>query len=126
MQHKSAFCHAPNFSIGARIFSIINEALAHIMDARSEYQPSILEVHHTEKKDSPSGTAIALANQIIGSMDRLTDWTLEAPDNHELPIEAQRQGDVKGIHRIDYMMGRMTTSVSGILPRPGVDLLLAR
>lgn len=96
---------APNFSIGMHIMYTINKALAQMMDARIEYDVEILETHHTEKKDEPSGTAISLANQIISSVSRKTHWQLTdqgqvAADT--LAITAERKPDVKGIHRVTY------------------------
>lgn len=96
---------SPNFSIGMHIVFEINKTLAALMNARPEYEVEILETHHTEKKDKPSGTAIALANQIIERLDRKTHWELRADDRPEaeaLEVISERIPDVKGIHRVTY------------------------
>ena len=96
---------APNFSIGMHIVFEMNKLLATIMDRRQEYDVHILEAHHTEKKDKPSGTAIKLANQIIDGLRRKSRWILDENGNiadDTLPVTAERVPDVKGIHRITY------------------------
>lgn len=100
-----AMLWAPNFSVGMHILFSLNEMLADVMEHRSEYEVSIYEAHHTEKKDAPSGTAIALASQIIDILSRKADWKLTGSGQQsdaDLMIEAERIPDVKGIHEVQY------------------------
>lgn len=90
-----------NFSLGVNIFRELNRHLASLMNQFSGYEPSMLEVHHTEKKDAPSGTAITLANDIIDQIDRKTSWCLgQKSSDDELQISAVREGQIPGIHTI--------------------------
>ena len=94
---------ASNFSLGVCIFSAVNKYLARIMNQFSVYDVSMTEVHHVHKLDAPSGTAISLAEDILGELDRKNNWvkeTASAPD--ELPIHSIREGEVPGIHTIRY------------------------
>jgi 4-hydroxy-tetrahydrodipicolinate reductase len=98
-----AFFHASNFSIGVNILFAMNRKLAGIMDRFPEYTPSIEEIHHIHKLDAPSGTALTLARDMIGEMDRIRDWSLERDrDASTLQIRAIREGEVKGKHRVSY------------------------
>ncbi len=94
---------APNFSVGVAIFTAVNQHLARIMNAFPQYDVKETETHHIHKLDHPSGTAITLANQVVGELDRKTSWQ-EGPsdDNHVLTIESIRQGEINGIHSICY------------------------
>lgn len=92
-----------NFSIGANIFMAVNKHLAHIMNQFPNYDVSMIEVHHTQKLDAPSGTAITLAEGILENMDRKSTWALEqAIDDAQLVIKSQRYCQVPGIHTITY------------------------
>jgi 4-hydroxy-tetrahydrodipicolinate reductase len=94
---------ASNFSLGVCIFSAVNKYLARIMNQFPTYDVSMTEVHHVHKLDAPSGTAITLAESIIGELDRKSSWvkeTASAPD--QLPIHSIREGEVPGIHVIRY------------------------
>ena len=73
---EGAFCWSPNFSIGMQITFHLNRTLAKIMNDLEHYSPEILEVHHTDKKDAPSGTSIALADDVLFNIDRLSEWEL--------------------------------------------------
>jgi len=104
-RQNGAFFWAPNFSIGMNVMFYLNEVLADVMHQFDEYAPSILEIHHSEKKDVPSGTAIALAEQVIERIEHKEKWELKSkqpvfPD--VLSIESHREADVKGIHQITY------------------------
>jgi len=101
-QH-GAFFYASNFSIGVNIFFRINEMLAQMMENYSDYEAKITEIHHTEKKDAPSGTAITLAQGILKNLTRKTNWKL-APSEVEdaLEITALREPNVPGTHEINY------------------------
>ena len=102
---KSAFLYASNYSIGVNIFFELNKKLAELMKNVEGYQAEVEEIHHTKKLDTPSGTAISLANQIIES--KLYDrWSLcdESRDKQaeSLPIYAKREEHVPGTHTISY------------------------
>lgn len=92
-----------NFSIGMNIFFAVNRYLSKIMNAFPEYNVSIEEVHHTQKLDAPSGTAITLADDIIKNLDRKTQWVKEREQSStDLVIASVRRGTVPGIHEITY------------------------
>ncbi len=106
---------ASNFSIGVAIFSAVNRYLAHIMDAFPQYDVEMEETHHIHKLDAPSGTAITLAEDLIGQLGRKDRWvkgTLQAPDGtitgstehaaDEVPVSSIRRDEVPGIHSITY------------------------
>ncbi|MDR2118263.1 MAG: 4-hydroxy-tetrahydrodipicolinate reductase [Tannerellaceae bacterium] len=101
------FFYASNFSIGVNIFFALNKYLANIMNNFPAYEVSVEEIHHIHKADAPSGTAITLAEGIIGNMTRKTQWRLgeSAGQPSDLPIQAIREGEVPGTHRIVYESG---------------------
>lgn len=104
--------YSSNFSIGVNIFYKLNKVLAKIMNEHPDYNLMIEEIHHTEKKDHPSGTAITLASQILEANKNKSEWKsrLIYNDNvpsqsikpHELLIESKRVGDVTGDHIVKY------------------------
>jgi len=97
---------ASNFSIGVNILFALNRQLAKFMDRFPQYRAAMKEVHHTQKLDAPSGTAITLAEQIMDENSRIKGWSLEdTGDIDTLPIEAVREGEVKGIHLVRYESG---------------------
>lgn len=97
------FFYASNFSLGVNIFFELNQHLARIMNQMPDYDVSMEEVHHTQKLDAPSGTAITLAEGIIDNMERKTSWVKEtAHSQAQLPIHSIRKGMVPGIHTIKY------------------------
>lgn len=97
------FIYASNFSVGVNIFFEVNKKLASLMSARNEYDVILEETHHTQKKDSPSGTAITLAEQIIAVNDRKKQWVNEISDRTEdLEIISQRIDPAPGTHSIKY------------------------
>ena len=92
-----------NFSLGVNIFMAVNKYLAKIMNSFPNYNVEMTEVHHTQKLDAPSGTAITLAEGILENLDRKTDWSKETESNsNELAIKSIREGQVPGIHTIRY------------------------
>lgn len=92
-----------NFSLGVNIFMAVNKYLAKIMNQFPEYNVEMTEVHHTQKLDAPSGTAITLAEGILDNIDRKTGWMKEIQQNdNELAIKSIREGQVPGIHTIRY------------------------
>lgn len=94
---------ASNFSLGVAVFSAVNKYLAKIMNQFPEYDVTMSETHHIHKLDAPSGTAITLAEGILGKMDRKDKWVLgETGSAAELPIKSIREGEVVGLHSIRY------------------------
>jgi 4-hydroxy-tetrahydrodipicolinate reductase len=99
---KGAFLYASNFSLGVNIFFALNEKLAQMMGQHKEYNASLTEIHHTQKLDAPSGTAITLAEGVLPYIDKNT-WALEEDAKEkDLPIRAERLPDVPGTHTVDY------------------------
>lgn len=92
-----------NFSIGVNIFMAVNKHLASIMNKFPDYNVEMTEVHHTQKLDTPSGTAITLAEGILKNLDRKTSWAKETETNTtEIAIKSIRENNVPGIHTIRY------------------------
>lgn len=92
-----------NFSLGVNIFMAVNKYLAKIMNQFPVYNVEMTEVHHTQKLDAPSGTAITLAEGVLENLDRKTDWKLNKEETStDLAIKAIREGQVPGIHTIKY------------------------
>ena len=99
----TSFIHSTNFSIGVNILFRLNAELARYMSHLGEYSPSIEEIHHTRKLDSPSGTAITLAGGICGQNPNYKEWCFEnekAKDH--IPVRSIRTGDVPGSHIITW------------------------
>ncbi len=97
------FFYASNFSIGVNIFFAMNRYLAKIMNNYPSYDVRMTEAHHIHKLDAPSGTAISLAEDIIGEVDRKDRWVLETAEKPtDLPIHVIREGEVPGRHEIVY------------------------
>ncbi|MGN6355092.1 MAG: 4-hydroxy-tetrahydrodipicolinate reductase [Parafilimonas sp.] len=102
-QKTGTFLFASNFSVGVNLFFALNEYLASLMSSHKEYQVSIEEVHHTQKKDAPSGTAITLAGQLLEKIKTKKNWVNDKTNNEsELEIISKRIDDVPGIHTIKY------------------------
>ena len=94
---------ASNFSVGVNIFFELNKKLAMLMSNRPEYNISIEEIHHTQKKDAPSGTAITLADGILNNNHNKEKWVLgETANNAELSITSKRIDPAPGTHIINY------------------------
>ena len=98
----SAFIYASNFSLGVNVFFELNKKLAGMMQGLEDYKVDIEEIHHTQKLDAPSGTAITLAQQILQENSRLKGWQLDNADQDEIPIHAKREENVPGTHRVTY------------------------
>ena len=98
---NGSFIYASNFSVGVNLFFNLNGYLAHLMQPWKDYIPSIKEIHHIEKKDAPSGTAISLADGIIRHSD-FNAWELDSKDATKIHITSIREGDVKGTHSVEY------------------------
>jgi len=94
---------APNFSVGVNIFFEINKKLAEFMNDYPQYNISIEETHHTQKKDAPSGTAIKIADQIIEKIKRINKWVKgETKKDNTLPIVSFRKENIPGTHIVSY------------------------
>lgn len=98
---NGSFIYGSNFSLGVNIFFELNEYLAKMMANLKQYNVSMEEIHHTQKLDAPSGTAITLAEGIIKHTD-YANWTLETPISNEIHIEAKRIENIPGTHSIFY------------------------
>lgn len=102
-KEEGAFFYASNYSIGVNIFFSLSEYLAKMMNSYSEYEVSMEEVHHTQKLDAPSGTAITLAEGIIRQLDRKSKWKPERVDSElDIPISSKRIDRVPGTHHVKY------------------------
>jgi len=99
----STLLAATNCSIGVNIFFKVNEVLAKMMNKQTAYAVELDEIHHTQKLDSPSGTAITLAEGVLNNLDRKNKWVNEKSNNEdELSIISHRINDVPGTHSIKY------------------------
>ena len=102
-EEKGCLLYASNFSIGVNLFFEINKQVAALMEPYDNYNVSMTETHHTEKKDAPSGTAISLAEQILAQIGRKKKWvndsSIEASD---LIIRSERIDPAPGTHTISY------------------------
>jgi 4-hydroxy-tetrahydrodipicolinate reductase len=100
-EKQGGFISSSNFSLGVNIFFEVNEYLAKIMSQLDSYKVSMEEIHHTQKLDAPSGTAISLAKGVIKNSN-YNNWTLDQANDKEIHIEAKRIGDVPGTHTVAY------------------------
>lgn len=98
---NGSFIYGSNFSLGVNVFFELNAYLAQMMANWKQYTVSMEEIHHTQKLDAPSGTAITLAEGII-KHSNYNNWTLETPISNEIHIDAKRIENVPGTHRIFY------------------------
>ena len=100
---NGTFIYSSNFSIGVNLFFELNRKFAILMKNYESYQIKMEEIHHTEKKDTPSGTAISLAQSIIQENKNYKNWTIhqEHPKT-EIYIESKRKGDTPGTHIVQY------------------------
>lgn len=114
--NNTVLLHASNFSVGVNLFFKLNQMLAKLMNEHTDYNVSMEEIHHTEKLDAPSGTAITLAGGILANHERYNDW--KCPQSSKtgggaevINIEAIREPDVKGTHSISYKSAIDTISI---------------
>ena len=99
---KGAFLYASNFSIGVNLFFKINQYLAKLMKPyENQYTTCLKEIHHTNKLDAPSGTAITLAEEILKYYD-YKDWSLQKKDDTSLHISSVRKEEIPGTHKVSY------------------------
>jgi 4-hydroxy-tetrahydrodipicolinate reductase len=105
-KNNTAFIYASNFSVGVNIFFEVNKRLASLMKAHDDYEIQLTEIHHTEKKDAPSGTAITLAEQVLENIPRKKNWVNNISDNpEELEILSERIDPAAGTHKVKYSSG---------------------
>ena len=108
-EKKGAFFYASNYSIGVNLFFRLNKTLAKFMRNYPSYHVSMTEIHHTEKKDAPSGTAITLAEGVLEHLPKLHRWVSNESDQvpalvgeDALEIQSRREGTVPGTHTVRY------------------------
>ena len=100
---NGTFFYGSNFSVGVNLFFELNRKLAELMADRCEYEVEMTEVHHTQKLDAPSGTAISLAEDMLEKLPGKTNWVNDKlPAENEFNIKSERRGEVPGIHTIKY------------------------
>ena len=98
---NSAFIYASNYSLGVNVFFELNTYLAQVMKNLEQYNVSMEEIHHTQKLDAPSGTAITLAEDIIKKTSYV-DWELGGVQQDKISISAKRVNDTPGTHTVEY------------------------
>jgi 4-hydroxy-tetrahydrodipicolinate reductase len=101
-EKKGAFIYASNYSLGVNIFFELNRTLAKMMNALKQYNVTMEEIHHTQKLDAPSGTAISLANDIIEQHGTFDNWKLDTDEENTISIIAKRIENIPGTHTINY------------------------
>jgi 4-hydroxy-tetrahydrodipicolinate reductase len=101
-EKKGAFISASNFSLGVNIFFELNKNLAKMMSNLKQYNVNLEEIHHTQKLDAPSGTAISLANDIIANHSSYDKWVLDAEEEKAIPVISKRIENVPGTHTVKY------------------------
>lgn len=105
-KNNTGFVYASNFSVGVNIFFEVNKRLAALMKDHEDYEIQLTEIHHTEKKDAPSGTAITLAEQVLENIPRKKNWVNHISDNpEELEILSERIDPAAGTHKVKYSSG---------------------
>ncbi len=100
---NGSFLYASNFSVGVNIFFEINKKLAALMNPHPQYEVEVEEIHHTEKKDAPSGTAITIAEQIIQNLGSKNGWISNAPPQADkVLISSKRIDPAPGTHHVRF------------------------
>lgn len=103
-KNEGAMLWASNFSVGVNLFFALNRYLARLMNERTEYAPSLTEIHHVHKLDAPSGTALTLVREIVAQVERTSGWALAPtpPRLSEIPVAAIREGEAPGTHTVRW------------------------
>jgi 4-hydroxy-tetrahydrodipicolinate reductase len=102
-EKNGCLVYSSNYSIGVNLFFELNKYLAKLMDPYTDYDVSMTEIHHTEKKDAPSGTAISLAEQIIVNLRRKDQWINDqTAASNQLLIHSERIDPAPGTHQVKY------------------------
>lgn len=100
-ENGQTFFYASNFSLGVNLFFALNKKLAEMMNSFPVYDVRMKEVHHTQKLDAPSGTAITLAEGILENLERKTSWVKDVANTpEEIAVASERTGQVPGYHEI--------------------------
>jgi 4-hydroxy-tetrahydrodipicolinate reductase len=103
LTHNGCFFYSSNFSLGMNLFFELNKVLARMMRPFPQYDVSMTEIHHTQKLDAPSGTAITLAEGIIAENESKKSWTIDPPkDKEQLHILPVRKDPYPGLHAVKY------------------------
>lgn len=120
---KGAFFYASNYSIGVNIFFAINKYLSSLMATQMDYKASVEEIHHLQKIDHPSGTAITIADGVFEKVQYLHDWKafLKTADTPEIPTEpgvlpiiSKREANVPGTHTVTWQSEIDTIQISHV------------
>ncbi len=99
---KTAFLYASNFSVGVNLFFKLSRFMGQLMAPHArQYKAHLTEIHHIHKLDAPSGTAITIAENVIDN-SAYTEWTMKTPQENQLPIVSEREGEVPGTHTLKY------------------------
>jgi 4-hydroxy-tetrahydrodipicolinate reductase len=102
-ERNGSFIYSSNYSVGVNIFFEVNKRLAALIDPHKDYEVQVTEIHHIEKKDAPSGTAITISEQILENIQRKKNWVNYISDNpEELEIISERIDSVAGTHKVKY------------------------
>lgn len=101
-ENNTAFLYGSNFSLGVNLFFALNEKLADLMKDFNDFNVQLEEIHHTHKKDAPSGTAISLAEGIIKNNEKFDEFKLDETSENKLGIIARREDEVPGTHSVFY------------------------
>jgi 4-hydroxy-tetrahydrodipicolinate reductase len=105
-KREASLIYSSNFSIGVNLFFEMNKYLARLMNDKTDYVASITEIHHAQKIDAPSGTAVTLAKDLISNHPTYSSWKLTGQSQNmeksDLPISAIREENVPGTHLISY------------------------
>ncbi len=102
LKNNTAFLYGSNFSLGVNLFFALNEQLSKLMSRFNEYRVQMEEIHHTHKKDAPSGTAISLAEGVIANHSEYESWKLHETEKEQIGIYALREDEVPGTHSVYY------------------------
>lgn len=115
LKTKGAFFYASNFSIGVNIFFALNKYLAEMMNQYDDYNPTMEEIHHTQKLDAPSGTGITLAEGLLEKIARKSKWVNDETENpEELALVSKRIDKVPGTHTINYSSSIDTIEITHV------------
>ena len=98
---KTSFMYASNYSLGVNLFFEFNKKLTSLLNKHDQYKIALQEIHHTEKIDKPSGTALTLAEDIIKGTD-YKDWSFKNNTNKTIKMESVRENNVPGTHKVKY------------------------
>lgn len=101
VEKQTGFLYGSNFSLGVNLFFTLNKKLAKMMSKYPQYKTQLEEIHHKEKKDAPSGTAITIAEGILENSD-FKNWKKGETEGDQLGIISVREGDASGIHEVTY------------------------